>query len=95
MPYLAVSLFLLSRSSELLFCAAHLHYVSRSPHSLPTRSMRFSMRLFQTKPFFCSDVNRDRSITRQYVQHVEARGVKALFITVDAPQLGCRERVCV
>ncbi|EMD33158.1 hypothetical protein CERSUDRAFT_160722 [Gelatoporia subvermispora B] len=37
-------------------------------------------------------VNRDREITRKYVQHAEARGVKALFITVDAPQLGRREK---
>ncbi|KAL1938551.1 hypothetical protein VTO73DRAFT_11574 [Trametes versicolor] len=37
-------------------------------------------------------VNRDREITRKYVQHAEARGVKGLFITVDAPQLGRREK---
>ncbi|KAJ3923381.1 glyoxylate dehydrogenase [Lentinula edodes] len=37
-------------------------------------------------------VNRDRSITKRYVQHAEARGVKGLFITVDAPQLGRREK---
>jgi hypothetical protein len=27
------------------------------------------------------------------VQHAETRGIKALFITVDAPQLGRREKV--
>ena len=37
-------------------------------------------------------VNRDREITKKYVQHAEARGVKGLFITVDAPQLGRREK---
>ena len=37
-------------------------------------------------------VNRDREITRKYVQHAEERGVKGLFITVDAPQLGRREK---
>ena len=37
-------------------------------------------------------MNRDREITRKYVQHAEKRGVKALFITVDAPQLGRREK---
>ena len=37
-------------------------------------------------------VNRDREITRKYVQHAEARGIKGLFITVDAPQLGRREK---
>lgn len=37
-------------------------------------------------------MNRDREITKRYVQHAEARGVKGLFITVDAPQLGRREK---
>ncbi|KAJ6631544.1 glyoxylate dehydrogenase [Mycena sp. CBHHK59/15] len=37
-------------------------------------------------------VNRDRNITKRYVQHAEKRGVKGLFITVDAPQLGRREK---
>lgn len=44
----------------------------------------------------CSDdfryVNRNREITRKYVENAEKRGVKALFITVDAPQLGRREK---
>jgi len=37
-------------------------------------------------------VNKDRDITKKYVQHAEQRGVKGLFITVDAPQLGRREK---
>ena len=37
-------------------------------------------------------VNKDREITKRYVQHGEKRGVKGLFITVDAPQLGRREK---
>ncbi|KAF8552937.1 glyoxylate dehydrogenase [Imleria badia] len=37
-------------------------------------------------------VNRNREITRKYVQHAEKRGIKGLFITVDAPQLGRREK---
>lgn len=37
-------------------------------------------------------VSRDREITKKYVQHAEKRGVKGLFITVDAPQLGRREK---
>ncbi|KAI0795096.1 glyoxylate dehydrogenase [Abortiporus biennis] len=37
-------------------------------------------------------VNGDREITKKYVQHAEKRGVKGLFITVDAPQLGRREK---
>lgn len=37
-------------------------------------------------------VNKDRSITRKIVEHAEKRGCKGLFITVDAPQLGRREK---
>lgn len=38
-------------------------------------------------------VNTDRSVTQRIVQHAEKRGIEALFITVDAPQLGRREKV--
>jgi L-lactate dehydrogenase (cytochrome) len=37
-------------------------------------------------------VNAKRDITKNIVQHAEKRGVKGLFITVDAPQLGRREK---
>lgn len=37
-------------------------------------------------------VNKNRGITKSIVQHAERRGCKGLFITVDAPQLGRRER---
>lgn len=37
-------------------------------------------------------VNQNRDISKKLVQHAEKRGVKALFITVDAPQLGRREK---
>ncbi|CAE7119407.1 unnamed protein product, partial [Rhizoctonia solani] len=37
-------------------------------------------------------VNKDRAITKRIVQHAEERGIKGLFITVDAPQLGRREK---
>merc|ERR1712086_558436 len=37
-------------------------------------------------------VNSDREVTKKYVQTAEAKGCKALFITVDAPQLGRREK---
>ncbi|KAI9700627.1 MAG: hypothetical protein M1836_001994 [Candelina mexicana] len=37
-------------------------------------------------------VNKDRNITKRIVQHAEKRSVKGLFITVDAPQLGRREK---
>ncbi|KIK70452.1 hypothetical protein GYMLUDRAFT_273869 [Collybiopsis luxurians FD-317 M1] len=42
--------------------------------------------------FFQLYVNKDREITKRIVQHAESRGVKGLFITVDAPQLGRREK---
>jgi L-lactate dehydrogenase (cytochrome) len=37
-------------------------------------------------------VNKDRELTKTVVQKAENLGFKALFITVDAPQLGRRER---
>ena len=37
-------------------------------------------------------VNKDRAITEKIVRHAESRGCKGLFITVDAPQLGRREK---
>jgi len=37
-------------------------------------------------------VNPERSRTQEYVEKLEANGVRALFITVDAPQLGRREK---
>lgn len=37
-------------------------------------------------------VNSDREVTRKLVQHAERGGIKGLFITVDAPQLGRREK---
>ena len=37
-------------------------------------------------------VNKDRKITQRIVEHAEKRGCKGLFITVDAPQLGRREK---
>lgn len=37
-------------------------------------------------------VNKDRAITKKIIEHAESRGCKGLFITVDAPQLGRREK---
>lgn len=37
-------------------------------------------------------VNKNRDITERIVKHAEKRGCKGLFITVDAPQLGRREK---
>lgn len=37
-------------------------------------------------------VNSDRKVTADLVRHAEKRGIKGLFITVDAPQLGRREK---
>ena len=41
----------------------------------------------------CRYVNKDRKITQKFIEHAEKRGIKGLFITVDAPQLGRREKV--
>lgn len=37
-------------------------------------------------------VNKDRAITEKLVRLAESNGIKGLFITVDAPQLGRREK---
>ncbi|EMC92850.1 hypothetical protein BAUCODRAFT_133772 [Baudoinia panamericana UAMH 10762] len=37
-------------------------------------------------------VNKNREITKRIIEHAEKRGCKGLFITVDAPQLGRREK---
>jgi L-lactate dehydrogenase (cytochrome) len=37
-------------------------------------------------------VNKNRDVTKKIIQHAEKRGCKGLFITVDAPQLGRREK---
>jgi len=37
-------------------------------------------------------VNPERSRTQEYVSKLESAGVRALFVTVDAPQLGRREK---
>jgi isopentenyl diphosphate isomerase/L-lactate dehydrogenase-like FMN-dependent dehydrogenase len=37
-------------------------------------------------------VNRNRNITKKIVQAAEQKGCKALFIIVDAPQLGRHEK---
>lgn len=38
-------------------------------------------------------VNKDRQRTQEFIQLAEKRGIKGLFLTVDAPQLGRREKV--
>ncbi|KAJ3102681.1 hypothetical protein HDU97_000378 [Phlyctochytrium planicorne] len=37
-------------------------------------------------------VNEDRKVTEKIVRHAESRGCGGLFVTVDAPQLGRREK---
>lgn len=37
-------------------------------------------------------VNQDREVCKLIIEHAEKRGIKGLFITVDAPQLGRREK---
>ncbi|KAL1917337.1 uncharacterized protein VTP21DRAFT_4993 [Calcarisporiella thermophila] len=42
--------------------------------------------------FFQLYVNQDRSATEKLIRQAEKKGCKALFVTVDAPQLGRREK---
>jgi L-lactate dehydrogenase (cytochrome) len=42
--------------------------------------------------FYQLYVNRDRAVVKEILERVERGGMKALFITVDAPQLGRREK---
>ncbi|KAJ1570073.1 hypothetical protein HK096_003025 [Nowakowskiella sp. JEL0078] len=42
--------------------------------------------------FFQLYVNQDRKITESLIKRAESQGCKGLFITVDAPQLGRREK---
>lgn len=51
-----------------------------------------SARTPQQTQFFQLYVNKNRDMTLQLVRKAEQLGCKALFITVDAPQLGRRER---
>ena len=37
-------------------------------------------------------VNKDRAITERIIKYAEKRGCRGLFVTVDAPQLGRREK---
>ncbi|RCH99155.1 hypothetical protein CU098_006754 [Rhizopus stolonifer] len=37
-------------------------------------------------------VNGNREVTEKFVRHAESRGIKGLFVTADAPQLGHREK---
>ena len=43
-------------------------------------------------PRFQLYVNSDRNLTKKIVENVIAKGVKAICVTVDAPQLGRREK---
>lgn len=46
----------------------------------------------QQVQFFQLYVNSNRAVTEKIVKRAEERGVKGLFVTVDAPQLGRREK---
>lgn len=46
----------------------------------------------QQVQFFQLYVNSNRSVTEKIIRRAEERGVKGLFVTVDAPQLGRREK---
>ncbi|KAI8586197.1 cytochrome b2 [Geranomyces variabilis] len=66
-------------------------------HMLPTLSScsldeMTGARVEGQTQFFQLYVNRDRDVTRRIIKQAEERGCKALFITVDAPTLGHREK---
>ncbi|KAI8922317.1 cytochrome b2 [Powellomyces hirtus] len=66
-------------------------------HMLPTLSScsldeMTAARMPEQTQFFQLYVNRDRATTARIIKQAEARGCKALFITVDAPTLGNREK---
>merc|ERR1712113_1056799 len=67
------------------------------PYMLPTLSSYTLDEMLQAKQpeqevFSQLYVNPERSRTQEYINKLEAAGVRALFITVDAPQLGRREK---
>lgn len=71
----------------------------RIPQMLPTLAScsldaMCDARTSPTSPtqWFQLYVNQDRGITESLVRQAERRGCQALFITVDAPQLGKREK---
>lgn len=39
-------------------------------------------------------VNHNRQVSERLIRRAEEGGIKAIFVTVDAPQLGRREKVC-
>ncbi|QUC16681.1 uncharacterized protein UV8b_00922 [Ustilaginoidea virens] len=74
--------------------AAHTHSVIQMIPTLASCSLDEIMdaRQGQQVQWLQLYVNKDREITRKIVAHAEQRGCKGLFITVDAPQLGRREK---
>jgi len=67
------------------------------PYMLPTLSSytldeMLAARIQGQSLFSQLYVNPERSRSQEYLQKLEAAGVKAVFITVDAPQLGRREK---
>jgi L-lactate dehydrogenase (cytochrome) len=67
------------------------------PYMLPTLSSYTLDEMLQARQpgqelFSQLYVNPERSRTQEYVEKLEKNGVRALFITVDAPQLGRREK---
>eukprot|EP00401_Gymnodinium_catenatum_P016987 CAMPEP_0117485666 /NCGR_PEP_ID=MMETSP0784-20121206/15082_1 /TAXON_ID=39447 /ORGANISM="" /LENGTH=506 /DNA_ID=CAMNT_0005280259 /DNA_START=105 /DNA_END=1625 /DNA_ORIENTATION=+ len=67
------------------------------PYMLPTLSSYTLDEMLQARSpgqdvFSQLYVNPERSRSEEYVKKLETAGVKALFVTVDAPQLGRREK---
>ena len=66
--------------------------ITSSPRSPPTATTKQEAASFDMDFFFQLYVNQDRSLVQDMVQNAESHGCRALFVTVDAPQLGRRDR---
>lgn len=78
----------------LLTRAAHKSGIIQMCPTLASRSMdeMVGARAPGQIQFYQLYVNANKSITEKIVKKVEKQGIKALFVTVDAPQLGRREK---
>mmetsp|Transcript_42130 Transcript_42130/g.126092 ORF Transcript_42130/g.126092 Transcript_42130/m.126092 type:complete len:106 (+) Transcript_42130:490-807(+) len=74
--------------------AAHAAANAGIPYTLSTMSTSSQDEVAAAYPgglLFQLYVIRNRVVVREWVQHAEALGYKALVVTVDAPRLGKRE----
>lgn len=69
-----------------------IHYCMPTSPSATLESI-FDARVVESQPLFCQIyVNRDREKAKAQIRRSEKLGAKALFVTVDSPVIGKRER---